>query len=169
MDTLRRRIPFKIGEDEEESFENEVLDEQQQDEENDMVNHKYTIAVTLVVGLSCILHLISFKYSPLLAIFPAILALYVHLHLVFMFFSTDIQARFRLAEPVKFHSFQLLFLLSAVAPVLCLFLYKPWQTLLWWCLTPLVIFIAQTVTDAIQQNNQGISDLETLKYTAPGA
>ncbi|PPQ65385.1 hypothetical protein CVT26_000010 [Gymnopilus dilepis] len=190
MDTLRRRIPFKLGHEDDGSPENEVLDEQQQDEvidrlrkENEVANHRYSMAMKLVVGLSCILHITALTYNPLLTIYPSpseapsiplpiafvLLALYIHLHLVVLFFSSDIQAWLQLAEPPRPHSFRVLYLLSAMAPTTSLFLAKPWQTTLWWCSSALVIFIADTVVDAIEQNNQGIKDLEKLKYTAPGA
>lgn len=125
----------------------------------------------------------TFNHNPLLSIYPiqgaepsiplpaafTILALYIHFNLVLLFFSNEIHVRFNLSNPIDPLSYQLLYSLSAVAPTLCLFLQKPWQITMWWCTTGLIVFIVQTVVDAIQQSNQGIADLETMKYTAPGA
>ncbi|KAH9480407.1 hypothetical protein JR316_0007005 [Psilocybe cubensis] len=190
MDTLRRRIPFKLSEDDDTGLENDILDEQEQEElidelrrENENVNHAYSIALKVLVGLSCILHVTTINHNPLFSIFPiqgnevsiplpaifTILALYIHFNLVLLFFSNEIRIRFNLSGPIDPLSFQLLYSLSAVAPTLCLFLQKPWQITAWWCETGLIVFIVHTVMDAIQQSNQGIAELETMKYTAPGA
>ncbi|KDR82804.1 hypothetical protein GALMADRAFT_134357 [Galerina marginata CBS 339.88] len=192
MDTLRRRIPFKVGEDDDANTDGEVLDDQQQEElievlrkENEIVNQRYSTALKVVVGLSCMLQLITFNQNPLLTVFPiqgtessiplpaifTLLAVYIHANLIIMFFANEFRVRFQfqfsnLVGPL---SYQFLYLLSAVAPTLCLFLQKPWQAILWWCTTPLMVFIVHAVMDAIQQSNQGIADLETMKYKAPGA
>ncbi|KIM43219.1 hypothetical protein M413DRAFT_26388 [Hebeloma cylindrosporum] len=180
MDTLRRRIPFKLEGDSEEIYDNVVLDEQQQEEiidrlrkENDVVNWRYSIALKIVVALSFISQLVSFTNNPLLAIYPirgpepsiplpgvfTILSLFIHLNLALLFSSGKIR-------PLPY---QLLYTLSAVAPTLSLFLQKPWQITVWWCITPLMVYLNQTVMDAFQQSIQGIADLEQMKYTAPGA
>ena len=210
MDTLRRRIPFKLDR-EEEIYEDVVLDEQrgfismhttidlmfcpEQDEvidrlrkENDVVNRRYSIVLKVVVSISFFLYvsehsgrlhltqlrqLVTFKHNPLLAIYPirgpepsiplpaifTILSLFIHLNLILLFSSGGIR-------PLPY---QLLYSLSAVAPTLSLCLQKPWQITLWWCITPLMVYLNQTVMDAFQQSIQGIADLEQMKYTAPGA
>jgi len=117
---------------------------------------------------------VTFKNNPLLAIYPirggpeqsiplpvifTILSLFIHLNLALIFSPGRIR-------PLPY---QLLYRLSAVAPTLSLFLQKPWQTTVWWCITPLMVYLNQTFMDAFQQSIQGIADLEQLKYTAPGA
>ncbi|KAF5315495.1 hypothetical protein D9619_007175 [Psilocybe cf. subviscida] len=187
MDTLRRRIPFKLADDNDDNNDNLILDEEQQDavieslrKENDIVNRWYSSALMLVVGLSCILHLLTFQRNPLLAIFPinstqpslplpaafTILSLFVHANLALFL---DVKVRLSIRETLTPLSYRFLYLLCAVAPTLSLFLNKPWQTTVWWCSTPLVVAMVQTVLDSVQQNIQGIADLETMKYSAPGA
>jgi len=156
--------------------------------ENEAVNRTYLVALKFLVALSFILcvfklivirlhltqprQLTTFKNNPLLTIYPirgpapsiplpvifTILSLFIHLNLAFSFSL----------ETIKL-PYQLMYSLSAVAPTLSLFLQKPWQTTVWWCVTPLVVYINQTVMDAFQETVQGISDLEQMKYTAPGA
>ncbi|KAF8964402.1 hypothetical protein BDZ97DRAFT_1660267 [Flammula alnicola] len=190
MDTLRRRIPFKLVDEDEEIEDSAVLDEQQQDalieglrQENEIVNRRYAAALKVVVGLSCILQLSTFNRNPLLVIYPirglaasvplpyvfTVLSLFVHLNLALFFYSDEIRIHLRLSETPTPLSYQLLYSLSAVAPTLSLFLLKPWQTTVWWCITPMVVLIVQVVMDALQQSIQGIADLENMKYTAPGA
>ncbi|KAF9565745.1 hypothetical protein CPC08DRAFT_815238 [Agrocybe pediades] len=189
MDTLRRRIPFKAR-DEDAIDDNEILDEQQQEElidklreENELVNKAYLVALKVVVGLSLLLQLATFRRNPLLTIYPlqgsqsaiplpaafTLLSIFVHLNLLLLLFPEEIPVLFQLSSSINPLSFQLLYSVSAVAPTLCLFLQKPWQTFVWWCFTPVMVFIVQSVMEAIQESNQGIADLETMKYTAPGA
>lgn len=65
--------------------------------------------------------------------------------------------------------YSLCYALAAVAPTLCVFLGKRWQTIAWWCFTSAVIFIVQTVQQSIVRGNESISELEAMKYTSPGA
>ncbi|KAJ3502888.1 hypothetical protein NLJ89_g8685 [Agrocybe chaxingu] len=190
MDTLRHRIPFKHADDSDEADSQEVLDEQQQDalledlrKENDSVNRTYYTSLKILVGLSGILQLTSFNHNPLVTVFPLtsketalplpivfiILSLFIHLNLVLCFCAEDARVFLQLAAPVNPLSYQSLYLLSAVAPTLSIYLGKPWQTSVWWCTTPAMVFIVQTVMDTIEQSNENIADLETMKYKAAGA
>ncbi|KAF9483473.1 hypothetical protein BDN70DRAFT_302213 [Pholiota conissans] len=191
MGTPRRRIPFKLVDEDGEADDNAILDEQQQEalieslrKENESVNRRYAAALRTIVGLSCLLQLFTFNRNPLLAIFPTagsdpsiplpalftILSLFIHLNLVLLFNADEIRVGFQLSGSLTPLSYQLLYSLSAVAPTLSLlFLKKPWQTTVWWMITPVVIFIVQLVIEAIEQSIQGIADLENMKYTALGA
>lgn len=134
--------------------------------------------------------LFAFSQNPLLAIFPntgldpsiplpvvfTLLSLLIHLNFV-LFFNSDeirfftsdeIRTGLQLSDSLTPLTYQLLYPLSAVAPTLSLVLGKPWQTTVWWLITPAVIFIVQTVIEAIQQSIHGIDRLENMKYTAPG-
>ena len=66
-------------------------------------------------------------------------------------------------------SYTLCYALAAVAPTLSMFLRRTWQSSVWWGLTVAVIFIVQTVTEAIAHGNTSISGLETMRYVAHGA
>ncbi|KAF8158122.1 hypothetical protein B0H34DRAFT_442564 [Crassisporium funariophilum] len=190
MDSLRRRIPFKLGDDVQDGSDGDVLDEQQQDglvqelrKENGIANRRYLLAVRAVVGLSSLLQLLTANNNPLLAIYPStepnpsiplpvlftLLSLFIHVNLALSFFSDEIRVLCRYSSNPKPLSYQLLYSLSAVAPTMSLFLQKPLQTFLWWSVTPSIVFIAQTVADTMEAGTRGIAELETMKYTAPGA
>lgn len=123
--------------------------------------------------------------NPLFAIFPAdlmeetsipypviatLLSLAIHVNLAVLTFSGDSQTRVRLGDldvhPVPY---QLLYIISAVAPTLSLFLRRSWQSTAWWSLTAAVVFTVHTVAGSIDRGNERIAELETMKYVAPGA
>jgi hypothetical protein len=58
---------------------------------------------------------------------------------------------------------------SAVAPVLCMILGKSWRTIAWWCITPTISILVQTIQGWIAHGNKSIVELESLKYVARGA
>ena len=66
-------------------------------------------------------------------------------------------------------SFSLTYALSAVAPTLCLFIGHTWKTMLWWCITPAMVYTIQAVKISIYEARESISTLEGLKFRAPGA
>ncbi|TFK40807.1 hypothetical protein BDQ12DRAFT_734000 [Crucibulum laeve] len=195
MDTIRRRVPFKFSEEKEEK-ETEVLDEQEQDElieklrrENEISNRQYLVLIRVVLALSALLQFVFLfspsKSSPLFSLFPAasvgedlsmplptlfiMLSLFVHLNLAFLFHPNEIRMLLQLNQNPSPLSYELLYTLSAVPPTLSAFLWRPWQTTLWWCFTPMIVFIVHTVMSAIDNGNESIADLETMKYVAPGA
>jgi hypothetical protein len=65
--------------------------------------------------------------------------------------------------------FNVLYSVAVVGPALALFLGKPWQTTAWWCLNPAIVFISQTVLDAVDAGNHSVAQLEAMMYQAPGA
>ncbi len=125
------------------------------------------------------------KVNPLLVIFPeetpsaastiplatvfTLLSLFVHLNLALLFHPDEVRTFLKLTHNPKPLSYSLLYALSAVAPTLSLFLRLPWQTTLWWLLTALIVFVVQTVIDAIESGTQSISELESKRYVARGA
>lgn len=66
-------------------------------------------------------------------------------------------------------SFSLTYALSAVAPTLSLFIGHTWKIMLWWCITPAMVYTIQAVTLSIYEARESISTLEGLKFRAPGA
>ncbi|CAA7261588.1 unnamed protein product [Cyclocybe aegerita] len=190
MDTLRRRIPFRLGDDGDDFDSQGNLDEQQQDalledlrKENNSVNRTYYTSLKILLGLSVILQFTSFKHNPLVTVFPItsketalplpiffiILSLFIHLNLTLCLCAEDARVFLQLADPISPLSYQILYLLSAVAPTLSIYLGKPWQTSVWWCTTLAMVFVVHAVMDTIEQSNENIADLETMKYKAAGA
>jgi hypothetical protein len=126
---------------------------------------------------------VAIRRNPLLAIYPvasqnpslplsavfSLLSLFVHLNFALCFFPDEVRVLLQLDNAPRSLSFWMLYCIAAVSPSLSLFLNKPWQTTIWWCITPFMVFIAQTVLDAIQSNVEGIAKLEAMRYSAPGA
>jgi len=107
---------------------------------------------------------------PLLSVASAVLALVLHANLALLLYLKQLPFRFRVGtislQPL---SYAVSYGLSAVVPVLCVLLGFPWQVIAWWCLTPAVIAVFQTVQSSISHGNTSISELEKLKYVARGA
>jgi len=99
----------------------------------------------------------------------SLLSLFVHLNFALFFFPDEVRVLPQLDNPPRPLSFRMLYCISVVGPSLSLFLNKPWQTTIWWCITPFMVFITQTVLDVIQSNVEGIAKLEAMRYRAPGA
>lgn len=194
MDSFRRRIPFKFSE-HESGEDAEVLDEQQQDavveklrRANAVASAQYQLMLRTVLALSALLQLVFLfspsKQSPLLIIFPSsvehepsipfpscftLLSLFLHLNLAILCHPDLVRVHLQLNNNPRSLSYELLYSMSAVPPTLSLFLQKTWQTTVWWCSPALIIFIVQSVMEAIETGNQGVAELESLKYVAPGA
>jgi hypothetical protein len=129
---------------------------------------------------------ISFSYNPLLVIIPppiiktpssiplpglfTVLSIILHINLALLASLDHIKLRFRISH-VQLHplSYQLSYALSAVAPTLSLLLQRPWQSTVWWSMTGAVVFTTHSVMSAIEEGNKNVSELESMKYVAPGA
>lgn len=123
--------------------------------------------------------------NPLFSIFPAelvetvpsipypvmatLLSLTIHINLAVLALLGDLQTRIQFGD-LDFHPvpYQLLYIISAVAPTLSLFLRRSWQSTAWWSLTIAMVFIVHTLTGSIERGNESIAELETMKYVAPG-
>jgi hypothetical protein len=107
--------------------------------------------------------------------FPAIftlLSLAVHINLYLLAFPGDMRFLLRLKVAdvdVRPLSYSFCYALAAVAPTLSVLLRQTWQSCVWWGLTVVIIFTAQTVTQAVADGNESISALEAMKYVARGA
>ncbi|KAF8349423.1 hypothetical protein F5887DRAFT_493461 [Amanita rubescens] len=172
--SVRRRNPFLFSDDPSEDNIG-VLDEQQQDElihtlraRANATNSQYTIAARLLLSLSAILQIINaLSQSP--PTFLLLLTFLIHVNLFLYLLPPRIRKHgidIHLPSPV---SFGLTYVVSAVAPTLCLFLGHSWQTALWWCITPAMVYAVQAVKMSIYEANESLSTLEGLKYCAPGA
>lgn len=173
MQALRRRIPFAVEDGS--GDDPRVLDEQEQDElihqlrtRAHRTNTHYIFAAYLLLSLSTIAHLINaFTRSP-----PALLtflSLVAHLNLFLYIFPSRIRSgrnEFHLPSPLPFG---FTYSLSAVAPTLSLFIGHSWKTVVWWCITPAMVYTIQVVKMSVYEINESISTLERLKYRSPGA
>ncbi|TFK27698.1 hypothetical protein FA15DRAFT_701700 [Coprinopsis marcescibilis] len=190
MDTLRRRATFKAKEGDEE--DELILDEQGKELINDLKeqnagsNALHRLLLRAILGLSVLVQLIylfnSSKDSPFLSIFPldgprpsplplstilTLLSIGIHGNLCLLsrpqaYLSRSVQ----LPKPLPL---DITYAASAVAPALALFLRKPWQLTVWWLITPAIIFVAQTILEAIDEGDHSVAELEAMKYRAPGA
>ena len=66
-------------------------------------------------------------------------------------------------------SFPLLFCLSMIAPCVSILLGHDWVTVTWWSVAAAVVWLVHTVQRWIDGEAESISELEGLKYVAPGA
>jgi len=113
-------------------------------------------------------HLIkAYAQSP--PMFLVLLTFLIHLNLFLYILPPRLERGgndFHLPSPLPFG---LTYSLSAVPPTLCLFVGHSWQTTLWWCITPVMVYAIQAVKMSVYEVNETISRLESLKYRAPGA
>ncbi|KAK0504215.1 hypothetical protein EDD18DRAFT_491215 [Armillaria luteobubalina] len=157
MNSLRRRTtrPFR---DDDEDNDDYVLDQQEQEElisklriQNAQSDVQAIRAIQIVVVLSAIAHLLFlFTTAPALTL----LVLLIHVNLLLHI------------HHVAQVSYPLTYALSLVAPTLRLFLGSP---VAWWCVTPAVVFIVQSIQDGIDRGTESIAALEAMKYHALGA
>lgn len=105
-----------------------------------------------------------------LTTFFTLLSLVLHLDLVRSIYPTEHGMQLQLSSmEIPPLSYRFSYPLAAVAPTLAVCLRRPWPTLAWWFLTIVILFVTQTVHQSTIQGTEMISELETRKYTAPGA
>ncbi|KAF9046594.1 hypothetical protein BJ165DRAFT_1178428 [Panaeolus papilionaceus] len=151
---------------------------------NDEINRQYILALQVVLSLSVILKLLTFWGNPLLAIFPSdaaasalplpgifvLVSLFIHFNLMLISMSEHLRSSIGIPSNLVLPlSFSLLYTLAAVAPTLSLFLQRSWQTTVWWCVTPLIVYFSHGIMDTIQRSEQSIAELHNLRYDARGA
>jgi hypothetical protein len=93
-----------------------------------------------------------------------LLAIAIHLNLALLLYPD----RESITDIPSF-SYQTLFGLSVVAPCLCFFLGRELITVTWWGAATGVVWLAHTVQRWIDMESESISELEGMKYVAPGA
>ncbi|KIY45581.1 hypothetical protein FISHEDRAFT_60986 [Fistulina hepatica ATCC 64428] len=195
---VRQRKPFKAT-DSDDGGPTTVLDDQEQDEviaklrrENDVSNQTNILLVSSVVIVALLLHvyysLRSNKYSPVLSVFPsrsvdkpllgstvlAGLDIIVHVLLLLRIRPVDAIPRFpgihfSSPEVQEKYFFPLVAMSASLAPLFSLAASRLWQTTVWWCITPLIVFAVYSLEVSIASGNEGLDQLEKLKYRAPGA
>ncbi|KDQ62335.1 hypothetical protein JAAARDRAFT_122292 [Jaapia argillacea MUCL 33604] len=197
MESLRKRVPFKLSSDSSgDNFEEtRILDEQEQEEiieelkrEISKSSSQYTSALVLVVGLSCLLQFISLlkppTEHPFVPIFssdiaePAIpgarpftvLHILIHANLLLsLLFDQNWVKDLELGQFRLPTSYTHMLLASAIAPILSVILGKTWATTGWWSVTILVSLLVQTVQGWLEAGNENIVELEKMRYVARGA
>ncbi|KAJ7459884.1 hypothetical protein FB451DRAFT_1563576 [Mycena latifolia] len=190
MSSLRHRVAFQTGGDDDEGGVPVVLDEQEQDElvaslhaANAQTTAHAVLVLDAVLAFSALLQLVYLlnpsKASPLLALVPlapsappdpdpplpcpslfALLALALHANL-----ALHLHPRPQLRAPL---AYPLMYALAAVAPTLALFLARSWQTTVWAAVPGLVVALMHSVHATLQEGNEALAELESLKYRAPG-
>ncbi|KAF9267399.1 hypothetical protein L218DRAFT_1074159 [Marasmius fiardii PR-910] len=164
-------------------------------EKNDRSNRWYEIGVMGILALSGLLHLIylinpsddPLSFSPSgknthtgipLPRFFTLLNIFLHFNLFLYLSPRSLPQRLRFLSrpnhpslPLRFLSLSLTFMytLSLVVPAMCIFLQTSYTTFFWWCETVLVVYVVQTVQEAILRGDEGIKKLDGMKYRAPGA
>ncbi|KAK0202002.1 hypothetical protein DFS33DRAFT_1038454 [Desarmillaria ectypa] len=157
MNSLRQRITRPFHDDDEDS-DNHILDQQEQEElinrlrtENAQSDVQAVRVIQFIVVVSALAHLFFlFTTAPALTL----LVLLIHVNLLLHI------------HHVAQVSYQLTYVLSLVAPTLCLFLGSP---VAWWCVTPAVVFVVQSIQDGLDRGTESIAALESMKYHALGA
>ncbi|KAJ7505277.1 hypothetical protein B0H11DRAFT_1904663 [Mycena galericulata] len=180
MNSLRQRVPFHAAADDDESS-GVVLDDVEQDEliANLRVRNAQTTARTLFVldvvlvfsALLQVVYLLN-SLSPVSLRPPdpdppipwpvafALLALALHVNLALRLHPSPDRP-----PPL---SYAFAYSLAGVAPTLSLFLARSWQATLWAAVPALVVALTHSVHSTLQEGDEALAELETLKYRAPG-
>ncbi|SJL07728.1 uncharacterized protein ARMOST_11078 [Armillaria ostoyae] len=141
MNSLRRRITRRFRDDDKDS-DDYILDQQEQEELISKLrteNAQSDVQTVRAVQIVVVLSAIAHLFF-LFTTAPALTLLVLLIHLTYA--------------------------LSLVAPTLCLFLGSPAA---WWCITPVVVFVVQSIQDGIDRGTESIAALEAMKYHALGA
>ncbi|KAH8825369.1 hypothetical protein DL96DRAFT_181229 [Flagelloscypha sp. PMI_526] len=175
METVRRRVPFRFVEDEDGSDnESSILDDDQQEAlvsklraENAQTNETYTRIVQAFIILSTFL-ILSSPLNATAQIIPypsffALIGLLSNVNLFLLITPLFSNGLVPLAYPTNY-------MLSLVAPTLCLFVADaPWASVAWWSIPVVMVCISHIIQDAMETGSQSIEELEATKYFSPGA
>ncbi|KAJ7672795.1 hypothetical protein B0H17DRAFT_1084002 [Mycena rosella] len=193
MSSLRQRVPFQTAGDDEDD-RGVVLDDVEQDElvsdlreRSVQTTARAILVLDAVLALSALLQIVYLlspsKASPLLALVPAsapasaapdadpplptafaLLALALHANLALHLH----RAHFSSSPALTPLSYPLCYALAAVAPTLALFLARAWQATVWAAVPALVVGLVHSVHSTLQEGDEALAELESLKYRAPG-
>ncbi|KAI0917268.1 hypothetical protein AcW2_007447 [Taiwanofungus camphoratus] len=164
--------------------------------QSNTANNQYMLLCQVVIGLSCLLHFIFLlrgsKESPLFVLLPsgvpspsipaaplfAVLHIILHLNLSLHLLPAHSEV-FHSVFPssYSFHSPSLPLLFShpvtltapAVAPTLSLLLHRGWPDVAWWSIAGGMTLFVYSVQKWIRQSEEGIRELEGMRYNAKGA
>ncbi|KAI9573529.1 hypothetical protein HD554DRAFT_879263 [Boletus coccyginus] len=193
MQAIRKRNPFTL-ESEDHDNDRVVLDEQEQTEVVDRIkeqnvssNKQNRLALQLMLGLSCLLYVIymlSDRTTPLFAIFPpsdktgrptapldmsgilTYIAILIHVNLSLIVHPWNVVVFGRVIRAIGFLE---TFVWSAAAPLLSVYSGRAWQTTVWWCIPGFLTYVVYAVHGWIEKADDDVSELERLRYRAPGA
>ncbi|KAL1745123.1 hypothetical protein HDZ31DRAFT_82186 [Schizophyllum fasciatum] len=76
--------------------------------------------------------------------------------------------RLALASPLAISPLHLP-LLTFLPPLASLFTARAWQTTAWWAIAPAVTLVVHFVEDLVRSSDDGLAQLGSLRYRAPGA
>ncbi|CCM03493.1 uncharacterized protein FIBRA_05627 [Fibroporia radiculosa] len=196
--SLRQRIPFRFSENDQ--SDDHILDEQEQEElieslrrQSRTVASQYVIYAEVILGLSCLLHVIFLfkqdKESPLYALLPTIVptaplplaALFAVLHialhlnlglLLLPYESSIIRWLASLPPPLSalpiVLSHPICLVAPALAPALSLLLLRGWPETVWWSVAGAMTWFVYTIRQWPEQSEDDIRQLENMRYDARG-
>ncbi|KAJ7784522.1 hypothetical protein B0H16DRAFT_1492848 [Mycena metata] len=188
MTSIRQRVGFQAADDDDRDGQRVVLDDVEQEEviedlrqRNTQTTARALVLLDAVLASSALLQVVYLlkdsKASPLLALFPAaapepnlpfptafaLLALALHANLVLHLHPTLL---YRPPLPI---SYLLSYALAAIPPILNVFLGHSWQAIAWAAIPAAIIGLTHSVHSTLQEGDEALVELETLKYRAPGA
>jgi hypothetical protein len=107
----------------------------------------------------------SSEDTPIPLLIPfTLLAIAIHLNLGLLLYPN--RSTWTKITPL---SYLPLFGLSAISPCLGILLGRSWLTVAWWSVAGEVVWVAHRVQRWIDKGDQSITELEGMKYLAPGA
>lgn len=98
-----------------------------------------------------------------------ILSLTIHLYFAILLHPDLVRTHLQLSRNPKPLPYSVLYVISAIGPIVSLLLRLPWQTTAWWSLTAIIVFVVQSAMDAAESSSRGIFELESKRYVARGA
>ena len=128
--------------------------------------------------------MLSDRTTPLFAIFPpspdsgratapldmsgilAYIAILIHVNLSLIVHPWNVVVAGRVIRAIGFLE---TFAWSTAAPLLSVYSGRAWQTTVWWCIPGFLTYVVYAVHGWIGKADEDISELEKLKYRAPGA
>ena len=128
--------------------------------------------------------MLSDRTTPLFAIFPpspetgratgpldmsgilAYIAILIHVNLSLIVHPWNVVVAGRVIRAIGFLE---TFIWSAAAPLLSVYSGRAWQTTVWWCIPGFLTYVVYAVHGWIRKADEDVSELEKLKYRAPGA
>ncbi|KAJ7044168.1 hypothetical protein C8F04DRAFT_1071913 [Mycena alexandri] len=187
MTSIRHRVGFQAAGDDDRDGQPVVLDDVEQEEviedlrqSNRQTTARALLLLDVVLAFSALLQLVYLlkdsKTSPLLALFPtaapepnlpfptafALLALALHANLALHLHPTLLS---RSPLPIPY---SLSYPLAAIDPTLNVFLRHSWQAVAWAAVPAAVVGLTHSVHSTLQEGDEALVQLETLKYRAPG-
>ena len=96
----------------------------------------------------------------------AYIAILIHVNLSLIVHPWNVVVAGRVIRAIGFLE---TFAWSAAAPLLSVYSGRVWQTTVWWCIPGFMTYVVYAVHGWIRKADEDVSELERLKYRAPGA